>query len=248
MNPTLTAAAAAFFATAAALCAPLSAQDVILSEVRADADGRWVELHNRTSSSVDLSTWSLHFASRTTGMPQNYWWAFPLGTTIAGGGYLRVHWYQAAPATIAPGDLYTGNTVWDFLFGLGGEQLRADRGALGLFRSQLDSMMNSPAIVEDWVSWGDHGFQREPLAIANGRWTGGEHTPAIGAGTSLARYVFELAVTAPHVAQWFADPSPTPLAPNLSGGSVTSRRARSQSWLTARTRAIALSGWEGFWT
>ena len=33
-----------------------------------------------------------------------------------------------------------------------------------------------------------------------------------------------------------------------SEGSTTSSNARSESWLTARTRAIALSGWDGFWT
>jgi hypothetical protein len=32
-----------------------------------------------------------------------------------------------------------------------------------------------------------------------------------------------------------------------SAGSTTSRSARSASWHTARTRAIALSGCDGFW-
>jgi hypothetical protein len=133
-----------------------------------------------------------------------------------------VHWCQAAPASPAPGDLFTGNTVYDFLFGLGGETLRADRGALGLFRSQLDTMMNTAAIVEDWVSWGDHGFTREYLAVANGRWTTGRQTPSIASGTSLARNVAVIGIGQPHDTQWFVDSTPTPLAPNLSGAEVSS--------------------------
>jgi hypothetical protein len=221
MKTTVRRAAAALFATAVLSSPDATAQSVVLSEVRADAAGRWIELHNRSTTPVDLSTWSLHFASRTPGMPQNYWWAFPLGTTLAGGSYLRVHWFQATPATPAPGELYTGNTVWDFLFGLGGETLRADRGALGLFRSQSAEMMTVATIVEDWVSWGDHGFQREPLAIANGRWTTGEQAPGVGTATSLARNVATIGLGVAHEEQWFVDTTPTPLAPNLSGAGVT---------------------------
>lgn len=221
MKTTVHRALAALFTTAALSGSGLAAQDVLLSEVRADVGGHWIELHNRSAAAVDLSTWSLHFASRTIGMPQNYWWAFPVGTTLASGAFLRVHWFEAAPANPVPGELFTGDTVWDFLFGLGGEPLRADRGALGLFRSQFDTMMNTASIVEDWVSWGDHGFPREYLAVANGRWTTGRHTPAIAVGTSLARNVASLGLGLPHDQQWFADSTPTPLAPNLSGADVT---------------------------
>jgi hypothetical protein len=38
----------------------VAAQSVLLSEVRADAGGRWVEVHNRSAVSVDISSWSLH--------------------------------------------------------------------------------------------------------------------------------------------------------------------------------------------
>lgn len=220
MNATVRRTIAALSTTAALSCLALPAQDVLLSEVCADAGGPWVELHNRSAATVDLSSWSLHLASRTVGMPQSYWWAFPTGTTLPAGGFLRVHWFQAWPTAAAPGELYTGNSVWDFLFSLGGEPLRADRGALGLFRSQLDSMMNTSSIVEDWVSWGDHGFVREPLAITNGRWTAGSHTPAIAAGTSLARNTGTVGSGLPHAQQWFTDSTPTPLQPNLSGAGV----------------------------
>ncbi len=222
MITTVHRAFAALFATAALSMPCLTAQDVLLSEVRADAGGRWIELYNRSATTVDLSSWSLHYASRTPGMPQNYWWAFPLGTTIASGGFLRVHWFQTAAGGALPGDLFTGNGMWDFLFGLGAEPLNADRGALGLLRSQLDTMMNTPSIVEDWISWGDHGFQREYLAIANSRWSSGQQTASIAAGSSLARDVDLLGLGLPHDQEWFADASPTPLAPNLSGAAVTS--------------------------
>lgn len=222
MNTTVHRAIGALLVTAALSPAPLSAQDVLLSEVRADAGGRWIELHNRSAATVDLSSWSLHFASRTVGTSQNYWWAFPAGTTLAGGGFLRVHWFQAAVGNAPPNELFTGNTAWDFLFGLGGETLRADRGALGLFRSQIDSMMSTASIVEDWVSWGDSGFQREHLAVTNGRWTHGQQAPAIAAGTSLARDVALLGLGVPHAAQWFTDNTPTPLLPNTTGASVSS--------------------------
>jgi len=222
MKTTVHHAIAALFATAALCGSDLSAQDVLLNEVRADTGGRWIELHNRSAGTIDISSWSLHVASRTLGTPQNYWWAFPAGTTITGGGFLRVHWFQAAPASAMPNELYTGDTVWDFLFGLGGETLRADRGALGLFRSQLDTMMDTPSVVEDWVSWGDHDFSREQLAVANGRWTNGHQAPAIAAGTSLARDVTLFGLGLAHDELWFVDHTPTPLAPNQTGATVTS--------------------------
>ena len=221
MTATTRGATAAMFTTFALSWSPLAAQEVLLSEVRADADGRWVELHNRSGVTIDLSSWSLHYATHTTGMPKNYWWAFPLGTTLAPDGYLRVHWFQAQPANAQPGDLWTGNTVWDFLFGLGGEQLRADAGAFGLFRTQLDSMMATPAMVEDWVGWGGSGYQREWMAIANGRWSAGQAVASVTTGSSIARNVAALAAGTPPELQWFADASPTPLAPNLDGASVT---------------------------
>jgi hypothetical protein len=201
----------------------LRAQEVLLSEVRADPQGRWVELHNRSANAIDISTWSLHHASLTVGMPQNYWWGFPSGTVIAPGGYLRVHWYQATPANgSVPGDLWTGNTPYDFLFGLGGETLSGTRGAFALFRSQANSLMSTPQIVEDWVSWGASGYQREPLAIQMGLWTAGNHAPAIPGGQSLARDEAAVDLVATADLAWFLDESPTPLQPNITGAAVVS--------------------------
>lgn len=211
----------AFFATTTLATAVLPAQNVVLSEVRADAGERWVELHNRATFAVDLSSWSLHYATKTPSMPQEYWWAFPTGTVLGPGAFLRVHWFQAAPASPSAGDLWTGASPWQFLFGLGGEALSGTRGAFGLYRTQLGDYAATSTFVEDWLSWGDHGFSREPLAIAAGRWTANHHAPAIPANSSLARNEATIGTVAFHEQQWFVDGSPTPLEPNLSGALVT---------------------------
>lgn len=197
------------------------AQDVLVSEVCAGNEA-WVELHNRTAGAVDLSSWSLHYASLTAGMPQNYWWPFPVGTVLAPGGYLRVQWFQAAPGSPSAGTLWTGASPYGFLFGLGGEALHGQRGAVALFRSQDNAMMSTASIVEDWVSWGDNGFQREWLAVQNGRWSAGRHLPSITAGSSLARDLALVGAVAHADLAWFLDASPTPLQTNATGAVVQS--------------------------
>ena len=220
MITTLHSGTAAFF-TAIALGCSLAAQSVILSEVRADAGGRWIELQNRSSTTVDLSQWSLHYASFTPSMPQSYWWPFPAGTTLPPGGFLRVNWFSAPPTSGAlPGQLWTGTSSFGFLFGLGAETLQANRGALGLLNSQDNLLMNTPAIVVDWLSWGDHGTTREWMAIQQGLWAADRHTAAIPAGGSLARNPELLGVTAFPDLQWFLDNSPTPNGPNTTGAIV----------------------------
>lgn len=216
MNGTLRRLAVALFSTAVAH-ATLIAQNVLLHEVRADANGRWIELHNRSNASVDLSQWSLHHCTTTPLTVRNYWWAFPVGTTIDAGGYLRVHWLQAAPSSPAQGELYTGDTPWHFLFSQGAEALNGDAGALGLLRSQNVAMMSSPSIVEDWVSWGQAGFSREHLAVQANVWQTGQFTPPIAAGTSLARNTPTVGTLASRSLEWFSDATPTPLAANVSG-------------------------------
>ena len=59
---------AAMFATALAMAAPASAQDVLISEVHATGNDRWIELHNRSQGAVDLSSWSIYQATRTSGI------------------------------------------------------------------------------------------------------------------------------------------------------------------------------------
>ena len=54
---------------ALALQTPIGAQDIVLSEIRADNSQRWVEIHNRSNASADLSNWSLYYATSTFAMP-----------------------------------------------------------------------------------------------------------------------------------------------------------------------------------
>jgi hypothetical protein len=206
---------------ATAAWTPLPCQQVILSEVRADAAESWIELHNRGAAAADLSSHTIYYASRTPGQPQTYWWGFPAGTVLEAGGFLRVHWYLPAPSSPEPGELYTGATVFHFLFGYGGEPLRPDRGALALLASQQSPAMNTAAAFVDFICWGESGFPREDLAVQAGSWTTGASTPAIPAGQSLARDVSILGQMPSRALEWFVDPTPTPRAANLGGASVT---------------------------
>lgn len=200
-----------------AVTASVTAQDVYLSEVRADGQEAWIEVHNRGATAANLSTWSLHAATHTPGMAQNYWWPFPAGTTLQPDQYLRVHWYSLPDGSAQPGDLYTGTSPYGFLFGLGGEALHGAAGAVALFRSQSNSMMSTPAMVADWLSWGVAGYQREYLAISAGVWSSGHAAPSIPDGASLARDVALIDVVADADEAWFVDHSPTPLGPNVTG-------------------------------
>lgn len=196
------------------------AQTVILSEVFVDAGDQWVEIHNRTGLPVDLSSWSLHAVTATPGRPQTYWWAFPTGTVIEGNGYLRVHWYAAAPTTAVPGELWTGATIHHFLFGLGGESLPRERGALALLRSRQNAMMNTPSIYADYVCWGQGGLSREYLAVQAGLWQNDTATAPIATATSLARHEGSIARTPLRRDEWFADSTPTPMRGNAGEADV----------------------------
>lgn len=221
MNPTFHRSTAALLTIAAATSGGC-AQDVLLSEVRADGE-RWVELHNRSGAAVDLSWWSLYYATHTVGSAQTYWWPFPQGTVLAADAYLRVNWFQTMPTGgAAPGTLWTGTSPFGFLFGLGGEPLHAAKGALGLFRSQNPAAMNDPAMLADWVSWGDNGFAREPLAVQAGLWTAERHLPPVPTNNSHARDPVLVGTVAFADLAWFVDASPTPLQPNATGAEVTS--------------------------
>jgi hypothetical protein len=221
MPKTRTLRLAALLATAAALDTAL-AQDVVLSEVFVDGADDWIEIHNRGAAAADLGTWTLYLGTATPGQPGGYWWGFPPGTVLAPDCYLRVHWMSPRPPTAAAGELYTGETVFHFLFGAGGERLPAARGALALLNSQTSALMNSAASYEDWVSWGSGGLLRESLAIQAGRWHGGAATPAIAAGHSLARNPHQVGLLASPALEWFLDGTPTPLAANVGSAVVLS--------------------------
>jgi hypothetical protein len=198
--------------------ARLCAQTVLLSEIVAGANG-WIELHNRGSAPADLSTWSIFLATATPGWPQTYWWAFPAGTAIAPGGYLVVHWYQRAPSVPVPGELWTGNTVYDFLFGPGGEPLPAGGGALALLNTQQSATMNAPAAYVDYVAYGRSGFPGEAFAVQAGRWTAARAVAAPGGAQSLARNPNLVGAVAPEL-QWMLDATPTPGGSNVGAAAV----------------------------
>ena len=197
-------------------------QDIYLSEVCANASEAWIEVHNRGTSAVNIGTWSLHCATATPGQPNNYWWGFPMGTILPANAYLRVHWFQDAPASPAPGNFYTGTSPFGFLFGVGGEPLSGGAGAAALLASQSSTQMISSSIVRDWGSWGASGFQRESLAITAGLWEAGRYVASIPAAGSIARDPGEIGVAAHPDESWFVDYTATPLAPNITGAAVQS--------------------------
>lgn len=219
MTKNRTIALAALLGTAAPADTML-AQTVVLSEICADAGAGWIELHNRTGLPVDLTGWSIYQATATAGQPQTYWWAFPANTVLAGGGFLRVHWLQSGPAAPVPGELHTGTTIHHFLFGLGAEPLRGDRGALALLRTQLNAQMNSATSFVDFVCWGGAGLSREAIAVQAGLWQSGTATSAIPTGHSLARHLPAIGTMPRRVDEWFVDDTPTPMQPNSGAAAV----------------------------
>ncbi|MCR9246023.1 MAG: lamin tail domain-containing protein [bacterium] len=209
-------------ALAPSLCTGLCAQDVVLSEVRVDSTARWIEIHNRSAQPVDISEWSLYYATLTPLMPQNYWWPFPAGTTIAADEFIRVFWFSNPPATVPPGDYYTGTSPYGYLFSLGGEPLNPHAGALALVTTQRAGEMATPSHFVDWVNWGDTGFAREDLAGINGVWNVGTFTPPIPPNYSIARNPGAIGNVPYRVDEWFVDSTPTPKASNIAGAEIES--------------------------
>ena len=91
--------------------APWRVEDVVINEIMynpisMDSDDEYVELHNRSGSTVDLSGWKF-----TEGIS----YEFPSHTTLAAGGYLVVARSAARLMTNYPaGQLTTNNTYGDF--------------------------------------------------------------------------------------------------------------------------------------
>lgn len=73
------------------------------------------------------------------GMPNNYWWPFPTGTTLTPGALLRDHWFTAEPAVPVDGYRYTGTSPYGFSFGLGGQALAGTEGPMALFATRQNS-------------------------------------------------------------------------------------------------------------
>jgi hypothetical protein len=199
----------------ATTCVPLASQ-VVISEInfvpQSAGDDQWIEVQNLASGATDISTWSLYLS---TSPSTNYWWGFLPGTVIGAGQVLRVHWLQPVQPTTAK-DVYTGNLVLHFLFGLGAEPIPQFGGALGLFNTQSNLKMNDPAIVQDWISWGGNSWKRENLAIQNNRWIANQSVQVSVLKDSIALYESQQAEPTPASA-FFHDVSPTPGGPNAVG-------------------------------
>ncbi len=173
---------ATLLSTALLLAAVSTPAQVVISEInitpQTASDTQWIELVNLGTTKVDLSAWSLYVATGSPGMPGNYWFGFPTGVEINSGAFLRVHWRAFQTPSVTPTDVYTGTSVFNFLFGYGSEPLQKGAGAIGLIASQANLDMNNPALVRDWVSWGVSGLPRESVAIQGGKWIAGQVVPA----------------------------------------------------------------------
>jgi len=219
-------------AVAACLAAPAPAQ-VIISEVfftnQTSGDSEWIEIRNTGSSPVDLSSWSIYLATDTPGVAQNYWFGFPANTVIGASASMTIHWMSPVQASTLT-EVYTGNSIFNFLFGYGAEELGAvSNGALALLDSQSNQLMNTASVFQDWITWGNGWTEfprpaREDLAIQVGLWTAATavNNSSISApiedGQSLAiDYNKSGEPTSPTA--FFRDASPTPTSGNnpLSG-------------------------------
>ncbi len=221
MTPLRLAASALMFA----VTLPALTAQVVISEIEfqpRNGEGQWIELANLSSQTVVIGGWSLYQATMTVGRPQNYWYAFPPQTAIAPGKFLRVHWLaKIKPSTKT--DVFTGNTLFHFLFGLFAEKLDRNRGALALFNTQINRQMNDPQRMLDWVSWGTTGFKREKIAIQGKRWTQGSSAPpATGSPAPTLAYDYDNFAGAHRGKDWFRDFTPTPGKGNLGGAFAVS--------------------------
>jgi hypothetical protein len=207
---------------AVALIAAALPSQVLISEInftpKDENDDQWLEIVNLGNDKVDLTTWSVYQTTKTAGMPNNYWFAFPPGTEIAGKAFLRLHWKAPVKPSTAT-DIWTGDTVFHFLFGYGAESISKVSGAFALLSTQENVQMNSPGVYQDWITWGDSGFKRENVAIAAGRWLANSFIASPVAEDSLALDVAKQAEPTPPSA-YFRDSSPTPGADNTAGADV----------------------------
>jgi hypothetical protein len=208
-------------ALATGLLIPAARAQVVLSEVNFTTNAQWIEIHNAGTSDVDLTGWSLYQATNST--PGNYWYPMPAQTILQSGAYLRVHWLAPLQAN-TPTDIYTGQSIYHFLFGLSAETLDPTRGALALFNTQSNALMNTPAAMVDWVNWGTTGFVREGIAVSAGLWTDGSFAPAVTGANPLPTLANDYRAVGGRASSlnWFLDTTPTPGQDNIGNATVTS--------------------------
>ena len=230
-----------------ALLAGGAGAQVVISEVMihpksgSDVGYEWIEITNVSSSTVSLSNWCLFVGTRKkigTNKPGNYWWPFPKtgpGSQIPAGGRVVIQWLQKGinqHKQDPKGDydlLYTGTTVFDFLFGLfhydptknppeSDMALPNDGGSLGLVRSQNKDNVLLPGFWADYLEYGSAGFLREEIPVKAGIWKAGTFVPLPPKvtewplGVSLA---YAYTGNAPY--NYWRDSSPTMGHPNTVG-------------------------------
>ncbi len=227
----------AAFALSLGLCAPALKAQVVISEIDFTKNAQWIELYNMGTKDVDVSAWSIYQANSVK--PGEHWWGFPKNTFLKAGKFLRVHWLAKVQTTTAT-DIYTGDTVYHFLFGLFAKSLDPSRGALALMNTQANSKMNAATSIVDWVSWGTTGFKREDLAIFAKEWTKNSFAPAAsGSPLPSLAYDYTLPGAAGHGGQWFLDSSPTPGANNIGNAFAKSFGSACTAGLKPSAKLVA---------
>ena len=234
-------------AAALALLACGAGAQVVISEVMihpksgSDIGYEWIEITNVSSSTVSLSNWCLFVGTRKamgSNKPGTYWWPFPKtgpGSQIPAGGRVVIEWLQNGinrHVQDPKGDydqVFTGNTVFDFLFGLfhydpsknppeSDMALPNDGGSLGLVRTQDNNKVLLPGFWADYLEYGSAGFLQEEIPVKAGIWKSGSFVPLPPQATewplgeSLA---YAYTGNAPY--NYWRDPSPTKGRPNTVG-------------------------------
>ncbi|MEZ5988600.1 MAG: lamin tail domain-containing protein [Planctomycetota bacterium] len=213
------------------LATPALKAQVLISEVdfvQRSNEAQWIELINLSQQSVDLSGYCVGLETRTPEKPKQYFFGFPDKTVLGAGKVLRLHWLapvkdnQVCPGPNGGLEVFTGDTIYHFLFGLGAEPLPAAVGAIGLFNSQISANLAKKESVVDWVQWGSTGWVREGLAIAANRWVSGTFGPvvntALSSPPSLANNYQGVGKPSSGFEHWYLDSQPTPCNENTGGG------------------------------
>ncbi len=160
---------------------PTALSDVVLNEIspRPTCGEEWVELHNHSTSAIDLSSWEI---SSETG----FIYRFPAQTFIPNNGYLTLH---LGSGTDTATDLYIGaDSVANMYTGQDYAGAQGDlEGRVALYSG---STHNSTTLV-DFVQWDDNGQFAYPnadtLAASAGQWTKGDYVPSPDPGATLGR-------------------------------------------------------------
>jgi len=145
--------------------------DIIVNEVSPSPDcgDEWVELHNRSTSAVDLSGWELSDED-------GFIYRFPAQSFLPNDGYLVIHLGDGADTLT---DLYTGHEY--------AGALDDDEDQVALYSGGLHSTVS----LVDFVQWDDDGELREPdddiLAANAAQWVKGSYVSAPVSGASVGR-------------------------------------------------------------